>query len=91
MLYLSWVLFWFEVSLGLKINLDKSDSITIGEVANVSVLAVELGCRTGNLPSTYLGLPLGANHKMQFRIALRNGCIEGLLYGSVTIFLKEGG
>ena len=26
---------------------------------NIEDLAMELGCRTGALPSTYLGLPLG--------------------------------
>ena len=29
----------------------------------VDVLAVKLGCRVGSLPSSYLGLPLGAPHK----------------------------
>ena len=27
------------------------------------MLAVELGCGVGSLPSTYLGLPLGAPHR----------------------------
>ena len=56
------MLFWFEVSSALKINLDKSE-IPLGSVDNVMALAVELGCRTRGLPSTYLGLPLGACHK----------------------------
>ena len=30
---------------------------------NAELLAVELGCKVGSLPSTYLGLPLGASHK----------------------------
>ena len=30
---------------------------------NVEVLATKLSCRIGSLPSTYLGLPLGAGHK----------------------------
>ena len=63
MLYLSWVLFWFEASLGLKINLENSELIPVGRLDNVEVLAVELGCRLGSLPSTYLGLPLGFGHK----------------------------
>ena len=29
----------------------------------IDELAVELGCRVGALPTVYLGLPLGANHK----------------------------
>ena len=45
-LHLSWVPFCFEASLSLKINLDKSEMIPIGEVDDVRALAVELGCRT---------------------------------------------
>ena len=62
LLHLSWI-FWSEASSGLKINLDKSELIPMGNVVNLNVLATELGCRTGHLPSTYLGLPLGASHK----------------------------
>ena len=63
MLYLSWVLFRFEVSSGLKINLDKSELIPVGAVENVNALVAKLGYRTWSLPSTYLGLPLGGPHK----------------------------
>ena len=35
----------------------------MGRVENIEVLASELGCKVGSLPSTYLGLPLGAPHK----------------------------
>ncbi|RVW49018.1 Transposon TX1 uncharacterized 149 kDa protein [Vitis vinifera] len=34
-----------------------------GSVENAEVLASELGCKVGSLPSTYLELPLGAPHK----------------------------
>ena len=61
--YLSWILFWFEAALGLRINLAKSEIIPVGEVEEVEVMAVELGCRVGSLPSHYLGLPLGAPNK----------------------------
>ena len=57
------MLFWFEVSSGLKINFDKSVLFSVGEVVNVVDLVAELGCRVGRLPSTYLGLPLGVAHK----------------------------
>ena len=65
LLYLSWILFWFEASSGLKINLDKSALISMGNVVNLNALAAELGYRAGHLPSTYLGLPLGASHKSE--------------------------
>ncbi|RVW77536.1 Transposon TX1 uncharacterized 149 kDa protein [Vitis vinifera] len=53
----NWILFWFEVASGLRINLAKSEIIPIGEVDEVEELAVELGCRVGSLPSQYLGCP----------------------------------
>ncbi|RVW16573.1 hypothetical protein CK203_069386 [Vitis vinifera] len=34
-----------------------------GEVEGILEMAVELGCKVGQLPSTYLGLPLGAPNK----------------------------
>ena len=49
--------------LGLRINLAKSEIIPIGEVEEVEVMVVELGCRVGSLPFVYLGLPLGAPNK----------------------------
>ena len=61
--FLSWLLMWFEALSGLRINLNKSEIIPFGSVENVQDLAFELGCGIGSLPSSYLGLPLGANHK----------------------------
>ena len=54
LIYLSWVLFWFELSSRLKINLNKSGLIVVGEVANVQEVASLLGCKVGKLPTTYL-------------------------------------
>ena len=48
--HLSWILFWFEVASGLRINLAKSEIIPVGEMDEVE-LAVELGCKVGSLPS----------------------------------------
>ena len=61
--HLSWILFWFEAALGLRINLDKSEIIPVGVVEEIDEMAAELGCRVGSLPSQYLGLPLGAPNK----------------------------
>ena len=49
--------------LGLRINLEKSELIPVGRVKNIDDLALDFGCRLGSLPSTYLGLPLGAPFK----------------------------
>ncbi|RVW23288.1 LINE-1 reverse transcriptase-like [Vitis vinifera] len=48
---------------GLRINLAKSEIIPIREVEALDEMAVELGCRVGQLPAVYLGLPLGAPNK----------------------------
>ena len=64
MAFLSWLLMWFEAISGLSINLNKSEIFLVGRVENVEVLASELGCKVGYLPSTYLGLLLGAPHKL---------------------------
>ena len=60
MVYLSWILAWFEGLSRLRINLDKSSLIPLGKVENEENLAIELGCKIGYLPAEYLGLPLGA-------------------------------
>ena len=54
---------WFEASSGLKINLDKSVLILVGEVEEIEEMAMELGCKVGLLPTVYLGLPLEAHHE----------------------------
>ena len=63
MTHLCWLLIWFEAILGLKINLDKSELYLVGEGEDTEDLAIEIGCKVGRLPSTYLGLPLGAPFK----------------------------
>ncbi|RVW69709.1 hypothetical protein CK203_060610 [Vitis vinifera] len=61
--HLCWLLMWFEAMSRLKINLEESEVIPIGEVDLLEELACEIGCKVGKLPSFYLGLPLGASHK----------------------------
>ena len=61
--FLSWLLMWFKALSGLKINLEKSELIPIGRVEGMELLAAELACKVGRLPSNYLGLPLGARYK----------------------------
>ena len=52
LMWLRWILIWFEAFSGLKINLNKSELIPLGRVDNVESLA-----------AVYLGLPLGAPHR----------------------------
>ena len=60
--YLNWLLMWFEAILMLKGNFSKSEIIPLGREDNVEALALEIRCKIGVLPSSYLGLPLGAHH-----------------------------
>nr|CAN74099.1 hypothetical protein VITISV_028591 [Vitis vinifera] len=59
-----------SVGTGLVCKLDiekaydhKSEIIPIGGVEEVDRAAAVFGCKVGNLPTNYLGLPLGASHK----------------------------
>ena len=61
--YLSWLLIWFEAISRLSINLEKSKLILVGRMENVEELALKFGCKVGALPSSYLGVPLGAPFK----------------------------
>jgi hypothetical protein len=56
----------FEVALGLRINLGKSEIVPIGKVEDVDNLAHIFGCRVVSLPLKYLGLLLGASNKSYF-------------------------
>ncbi|GMI94997.1 hypothetical protein HRI_003169000 [Hibiscus trionum] len=51
----------FELAAGLSLNLRKTNFFGIS-VDNLKVeeWAIDLGCKAGSLPSTYLGMPLGA-------------------------------
>ena len=57
MVYLSWILLYFEALSRLKVNLEKSAILLVGDVVNIEQLPCELGCKPGTLPSTHLGLP----------------------------------
>lgn len=41
----------------------KCEFITIGDMTDVEAKPEVLGCSIGKLPSTYIGLPLGAKFK----------------------------
>ena len=62
LVFWKWIVICFEVVSGLKINLKKSEIIPIGVVEDVDRAAAVFGCKVGNFPTTYLGLPLGAPH-----------------------------
>jgi hypothetical protein len=57
------ILLCFEAILGLKVNLQKSEIVTVGKVLHIEELANILCCSISSLPLRYLGLPLGAPFK----------------------------
>ena len=62
-LHIQMLLLCFQVVIGSKVNVRKSEMIPIAVVDNVHALAEILGCRVGILPKSYLGLPFGVPHK----------------------------
>ena len=66
MAHLSWILLCFEAFLGLKINLDKSSMLVVGNVDDIEGLTIELGCSSKTLPTNYLGLPLGTCRNLTY-------------------------
>ena len=61
-LHIQLLLLCFQAMTGLKVNVQKSEIVPIGEIDDVHALAEILGCRVGTLPISYLGMPLGASH-----------------------------
>uniref|UniRef100_A0A2N9F8F9 Reverse transcriptase zinc-binding domain-containing protein n=1 Tax=Fagus sylvatica TaxID=28930 RepID=A0A2N9F8F9_FAGSY len=59
------ILVWFEATLGLWVNLGKSELVQVGDVPFLEELADILGCKTMTLPMKYLGQPLGAKFKLK--------------------------
>ena len=53
----------FQAFTSLKVNIGKSEIVSIGEVNNLDALANILQCRVGSLPLKYLGMPLGTSFK----------------------------
>ena len=64
LVFWKWVVISFEVVSCLKINMQKSEIIPVGEVEDVDKATAVFGCKVENLLTTYLGLPLGAPHNL---------------------------
>lgn len=63
LLHLQFILVWFKVVFGLRINLSKSVLVLVGEGPCLREFVEFFGCWTMQLPLTYLGLPLAAKFK----------------------------
>jgi len=67
------ILVIFEAVSGLSVNWRKSSMFQVKEVANIQCLANILSCKIENLPTTYLGMPLGNNYK---ELEIWDGIVE---------------
>ena len=90
-LHIRLLLLSFQVVIGLKVNVHKSEMVPIGKVVDVHVLAEILGCRVGTLPMSYLGMPLGASHNSPSIWNLILEKIEQKLAGWKKLYLSKRG
>ncbi|KAF3678189.1 hypothetical protein FXO37_04501 [Capsicum annuum] len=85
------ILVIFERMSGLHVNWSKSFLYPVNVVPNIEMLKAVLGGEVGNLPTIYLGLPLGAKSKS---MEIWNGVIEKCdkkLAGWKSQYLSLGG
>ena len=75
--------------LGLRINLEKSEFYPIGRVVDMEALATVLGSKVGSLPTTYLGLLLGARYNSMGAWMERSASERGWPYGRDNKSLRE--
>ena len=90
-LHIRLLLLCFQAMTGLKVNVQKSEMVPIGEVDDVHALAKILGCRVGTLPMSCLGMPLGASHNSP---SIWNPILEKIerkLAGWKKLYLSKGG
>lgn len=68
-------------------NFGNSELVPVGNVPNVDELAIVMSCRVGQLPMTYLGLPLSST--FMERDAMERDALWGRVviskYGSVWV------
>lgn len=89
--YLRLVLLFFQAVSGLRINISKSEILPVGVVENVELLVSFFGCKVSNLPSEYLGLPIGALFKSKPKWNPVIERFERRLAGLRNNFCRKGG
>jgi len=85
------ILMCFEAISGLKVNLQKSKLVPVGEVLHIEELASIICCNISSLRLHYLGLPLGAPFKSK---PIWDGAVEKMeerLSSWKKIYLSKGG
>ena len=76
---------------GLKVNVQKSEMVPIGEVDDVHALAEILGSRVGTLPISSLGMPLGPSYNSPSIWSSILEKIEWKLAEWKKLYLSKGG
>lgn len=89
--YLRCVVRCFEAGSRIKVNSQKNKIYGVGQVDNLGRLADCLGCSVESLPSTYLGLPLGAPYKCTTSWNTVVDRIQKRLAGWKGSYLSKGG
>jgi hypothetical protein len=82
---------WFEAVFGLKINLAKSELVSVGNVDNVDGLVGILGYMVSSLPLKYLGRSMGASYKAK---SIWDGVVEKIVLRLASwkkIYFSKGG
>ena len=85
------LLLCFQVAIGLKVIVRKSEMVPIGRLIMCMLWQRFLGCRVGTLLMSYLGMPLGASHKSS---SIWNPILEKFkrrLAGWKKLYLSKGG
>ncbi|XP_075079709.1 uncharacterized protein LOC142164900 [Nicotiana tabacum] len=86
LLYLNLTLLLFEALSGLHITVLKSIMYLVNDVPNLEELSNIMGCTIGSLPTTYLGLFLGARYK---NTEIWNGIIRKFEKAAVSFHGRE--
>ena len=91
LLFIRLALSFFQAFTSLKVNVRKSEIVSVGEVRNIGALANILRCRVGSLPMKYLGMLLGTPYKTAsiWNPILKK--MERKLYGWKCLYLSKGG
>ena len=91
LLYIRMVLTCFEAVTGLRVNMNKSEMVPVGDVLDFHRLAALLSCKVGATPMNYLGMPLGAPYKSLSMWDPILEKIERRLAGWKKLYLSKGG
>lgn len=77
-LNLKYILLWFEAASGLQVNSSKTKVYQVNKVEGWEAVEKNWECSIGQLPDTYLGLPLGYKLKAAWQGLLQNLEINSL-------------